>query len=135
MRKAILAAVAILALLACNKVPKGYTAEEWERIQREQPNFAQTIEWIERDGSRSAVREACIYAFRGRVESADRMLLSAAEAEMLHGKEGAYILITREVFGKMISTGQVSSDHIQEWSEAYKRIIEIAGPPESSQKQ
>ena len=95
MKKAIIAMAAAL-LLACSTTPRGYTPEAWERVKRQDPNFAQTMEWIEESRERSQARVIYLTMMNRPMMLLDRYCVGFAEPEMLQGKPGAFKAAIRQ---------------------------------------
>jgi hypothetical protein len=122
MRKLLVLIAAVLTMACSNTVPSGYTPEAWERLCREHPNHAQTLQWIVKDAERAKIRQIYIKEWHGDVGLADRMCASVADPEMLGGKPGTFKSGIRELSMAM-STRKINTPEDRErWLTAVREI-------------
>jgi len=75
-------------LLGCGSTPEGFTPEGWDRYQRDHPNGAQVVRWIDNTSQRRNLQRQYIQAFkdaRGSPVIAEIVFRRGAERVMLQG--------------------------------------------------
>jgi hypothetical protein len=125
-QKAIICAVPGL-FLACQTVPEGFTPEAWERLQRDNPNAAQVISWVDRSSERRDLRRKCLAVSQpefGGQKFMDIWFMDQAQFAMLQGED-----LKKHLVGSLqesIAKGQV---FLEREREVAKRF------PEQSQRE
>lgn len=98
MRTSIVAILCIAIMVSCNSTPSGFTPEAWERIQREHPNQADALKWIEGDPTRSKIRQIYLsHMWDTNRDLGDAILIRAANFEIQEGQPGAFRVMVVEV--------------------------------------
>lgn len=126
MDKTILLVLLTALFLGCNPTPGGYTPEAWAKIQREHPNFAQEIQWINRDSTRREIRAQYLYAHGGKTQWSDGVFAGCADPEMLDGQKDAFAHLVVATMQHMINRGILGADEPR-WRQALARIEQIKG--------